>query len=59
MEWSQYSIKILGDNFRNSILDNPNWDKISEEIIKKKHIWNRVNLLSKLWYIGKTYQNGN
>ena len=36
MEWSQYSIKILGDNFRNSILDNPNWDKISEEIIKKK-----------------------
>ena len=36
MEWSQYSIKILGDNFRNSILDNPNWDKISEELIKKK-----------------------
>ena len=58
------SIKILGVNFGNSILDNSKWDKISDNIAKKIHIWNRgrlsfkgviVNqtLLSKLWYIGQ------
>ena len=35
MEWSHFSIKILGTNFGNSILDNFNWDKISESIAKK------------------------
>ena len=35
MEWSQFSIKILGVNFGNSIFDNSNWDKISEDVIKK------------------------
>ena len=35
MVWSQFSIiEILGVNFGNSILDN-NWDKISEDTIKK------------------------
>ena len=35
MEWSQFLIKISGVNFANSILDNSNWDKTSEGIIKK------------------------
>ena len=35
MEWPQFSIKIIGVNFANSILDNSNWDKTSEGIIKK------------------------
>ena len=67
MKSSQVSIKVLGINFGNSILDNSNWDKISEGITKN-HIWNRVRLslrskkiilnqilLSKLWYIGQIY----
>ena len=29
------SIRILGVNFGNSILDNSNWDKISDGIAKK------------------------
>ena len=29
------SIKILGVNFGNSILNNSNWDKISKDIIQK------------------------
>ena len=44
MEWSQFSIEILGANFGNSILDNSNWDKISGGIIKQIHIWNKVRL---------------
>ena len=35
MKRSQSSIKILGVNFGKSILDNSNWDKISEGIINK------------------------
>ena len=38
MEWSRFSIKILGVNFGNSILDNSHWGKISEDIVKKIHI---------------------
>ena len=66
MELSQFSNKTLGVNFGNSILDNSNWDKISEVTIKKAHSWNRVRLslrgkkiiinqilLSKLWYISQ------
>ena len=30
-------IKILGVNFRNSILDNYKWDKISDGMAKKIH----------------------
>ena len=58
------SIKILGFNFSNSILDNSKSDKKIESIAKEIHIWNRVRfslrgknvinnqtLLSKLWYI--------
>ena len=36
--------RSVGVNFGNSILDNSNWDKISEGIIKKIQIWNRVRL---------------
>ena len=36
--WSQFSIKIPVANFGNSILDKPNWDKISEGIIKKTYM---------------------
>ena len=66
MEWSQFSIKILGVKFGNFILDDSNWDKISEVITNKISIWNRVRLslrdkkiivnqifLSKQWYIGQ------
>ena len=35
MEWSQFSIKILGVDFGSSVVGNSNWDKISEGIIKK------------------------
>ena len=35
MDWSQSFIKIFGVNFSNYILDNSNWDKISEGITKK------------------------
>ena len=68
MEWSNLSIKLLGINLGNFILDNCIWDKISENIPKKIHIWNRIRLslrgnkmiinqilLSKLWYIGQIY----
>ena len=34
MEWSQFSLKNLVLNFGNSIIDNSNWDKISEGILK-------------------------
>ena len=38
------SIKILGVNFGNSILDKSKWDKISDGIAKKIHIWKRLRL---------------
>ena len=60
-----FSIKILGIPFDNAVPDNSNWDKISANIAKRIHIWNRVRLslrgrktiinqilLSKLRYIG-------
>ena len=69
MVWSNLSIKILGINFGNFTLDNSIWDKISENITKKIHLWNRVRLslrgrklfinqilLSKLWYVGQIYK---
>ena len=37
MVWSQFSIKIFGVNFGNSVLDNFNWDKISHSLTKKSH----------------------
>ena len=68
MAWSNFSIKILGITFDNFVPDNSNWDKISANIAKRIHIWNRVRLslrgrniiinqilLSKLWYIGQIY----
>ena len=68
MAWSNFSIKILGITFDNAVPDNSNWDKISANIAKRIHIWNRVRLslrgrkiiinqilLSKLWYIGQIY----
>ena len=68
MAWSNFSFKILGITFDNAVPDNSNWDKISANIAKRIHIWNRVRLslrgreiiinqilLSKLWYIGQIY----
>ena len=57
-------LKIFGFNLGSSITDNSKWDKISDGIAKKIHIWNIVRLslkgiivnqplLSKLWYIGQ------
>ena len=37
MVWSQFSIKIFGVNFGNSVLENSNWDKISHSLTKKSH----------------------
>ena len=67
MEWSNFSIKILGINFDNFISDNSNWDKASVNIAKKsifgvewdslwgkKLIINQISL-SKLWCIGQIY----
>ena len=60
--WSQFSIKILGVHFVNSVLDNNNWDIING---KKKKIGTKVTLFerekinvkqilsSKLWYMGQ------
>ena len=36
MTWSQFFIKIVGESFGNSVLDNSNWDKISHSLTKKK-----------------------
>ena len=45
MVWSQFSIMILGVYFDNSVLDNSNWDKISNSLTKKKiNILKRVRL---------------
>ena len=38
MEQTEFCIELLGLNFDNSIVDNFNWKKISEGIIKKKSI---------------------
>ena len=38
------SIKILGVNFGNPILNNYKSDKISEVLAKEIHVWNRVRL---------------
>ena len=35
MEQTEFCIELLGLNFDNSIVDNFNWKKISEGIIKK------------------------
>ena len=37
MVWSQFSIKIFGVNFGNSVLDNFKWDKISHSLTKKSY----------------------
>ena len=37
MTWSQFSIKILGVYFGNSVIDNSNWDKISHSLTKNQH----------------------
>ena len=68
MAWSNFSIKILDITFDNFVPHTSNWDKISANIAKRIHIWNRVRLslrgrkiitnqilLSKLWYIVQIY----
>ena len=34
MVWSQFSIKIFGIHFGNSVLDNSKWDKINHSLTK-------------------------
>ena len=34
MLWSQFSYKILGTHFGNSVLNNNNWDKINDNLTK-------------------------
>ena len=35
MVWSQFSIKIRGLHFGNSVLDNSSWNKINHSLTKK------------------------
>ena len=39
MVWSQFSMKILGAHFVNSILDNNNWGIINDKLTQKKIIF--------------------
>ena len=39
MDWSQFSIKIVGVNFGKSIHDNRNWDKIYNNLTKKIQVY--------------------
>ena len=43
-EIMKISIKILGVNFGNPILNNYKSDKISEVLAKEIHVWNRARL---------------
>ena len=48
MVWSQFSIKIIGLHFGNSVLDNSDWDKISHcltKIFKKSTFETECNSL--------------
>ena len=40
-------LKIFGFNLGSSITDNSKWDKISDGIAKKIHIWIRVRFSEK------------
>ena len=42
----QFSIKIIGVYFVNSVVDSNNWEKLLLKINKKNHIWDRVQLFS-------------
>ena len=61
MTWLQFSIKILGVHFGNSVIDNSNWDEISRSLTKKINIWSRAmrkkkcksNPLIQIWYLGQ------
>ena len=46
MARSQFSIKILGVHFANSVLDNSNWDKINHSLPKKNHYLKQTATLS-------------
>ena len=50
MVWSQFSIKILGAHFGNSVLDYSSWDKISHSLAKKINIWKKAQLC--IWKCG-------
>ena len=53
MVWSQFSIKIFGVNFGNSVLDNSNWSKISHSLTKKSHTCEevRAHLIISFWHL--------
>ena len=53
MVWSQFSIKIFGVNFGNSVLDNSNWNKISHSLTKKSHTCEevRAHLIISFWHL--------
>ena len=53
MVWSQFSIKIFGVHFGNSVLDNSNWDKISPSLTKKSHTYEEggAPLIISFWHL--------
>ena len=53
MVWSQFSIKIFGVHFGNSVLDNSNWDKISHSLTKKSHTFEEggAHLRISFWHL--------
>ena len=61
MTWLQFSIKILGVHFGNSVIDNSNWNKISHTLTKKNQYLEqsyekkkcKSNPLIQIWYLGQ------
>ena len=45
MVWSQFSIKILGGHFGDSVLSNNNWDKVNDNLTKKKSCFEQSVIL--------------
>ena len=42
--WPQFTIKIIGVHFGNSVVVNNNWDKVNDKLTNKVHPWNKVML---------------
>ena len=47
MALSQFSIKMVGVHFHDSAHDNRNWDKIYDNLTKKVHNWNGMQLFER------------
>ena len=59
MVLSQFSIKLFGVHFGNSVLDNSNWEKISHSLTKKLHICEEggAHLRIFFWHLLMNFEN--